>query len=337
MVEVAIIVPVYNQEQHLEKCLDSIINQTYKEFECILVDDGSTDSSPRICNNYAEKDSRFLVIHKENEGVSIARKIGFEHTNAKYICFLDSDDYMAPEFLDVMLHKIIKEDADVCNCGHYQFKDETIIENTYDYNDPIVFKNEMMDKYLLPIVGKIYKEGYVNYPGYIWGKIYKRSVISEECFVSERQVLPEDDIFHLYITPNLNKAVFIKDKLIYYRINDTSLTHSYRRNMWKRLKNRHQLVVNFFKHYPQNIHIRERVWASGFFSIYVALRNAYELDNYQQFKSEITEVLNDSMAKDILKSTPYNLLTLRQRLMHALLCKHMYYILYISKKLIFKG
>lgn len=116
---VSIIIPVYNTEKYLRRCLDSIVAQTYKNFECILVDDGSTDASGKICDEYGEKDNRFRVIHKENGGVATARQTGTDATNGKYIIHADPDDWIEPEMLEQMHAKAKESDADVIICDFY--------------------------------------------------------------------------------------------------------------------------------------------------------------------------------------------------------------------------
>ncbi|MBO0454297.1 MULTISPECIES: glycosyltransferase family 2 protein [Enterococcus] len=119
MCEISIIVPVYNVEKYLKKCVDSILNQTFKDFELILVDDGSPDNSGMICDEYAEQDSRVRVIHKENGGLSDARNAGIDVAKGKYIGFVDSDDYIAEDMYELLYRNIIKEDADLSICGIY--------------------------------------------------------------------------------------------------------------------------------------------------------------------------------------------------------------------------
>ena len=99
---ISIIIPVYNAEKYLKKCLDSVINQTYKNLEIILVDDGSTDKSPEICDKYAEKDSRIIVLHKENGGVSSSRNAGLDIFKGEYLSFVDSDDYVEPDYIEYL-------------------------------------------------------------------------------------------------------------------------------------------------------------------------------------------------------------------------------------------
>ena len=121
---VSVIVPVYNVEKYLRQCLDSVLNQTYTDFEMILVDDGSTDASGKICDDYAQKDSRITVIHKENGGQSIARNMGMDATRGEYIYFLDSDDYIREDALEKLVSALEKTGADFVFFERYEFYDE---------------------------------------------------------------------------------------------------------------------------------------------------------------------------------------------------------------------
>ena len=110
---ISVIVPIYNVESYLEQCIKSIINQTYKNIEIILIDDGSTDKSPKICDKYKQKDSRIIVVHKQNTGVSATRNIGLELSKGKWIAFVDSDDWIEKEYLEELLLNAKKEKADI--------------------------------------------------------------------------------------------------------------------------------------------------------------------------------------------------------------------------------
>ena len=135
---ISIIIPIYNVEKYLEKCLDSILNQTYKNLEIILIDDGSTDNSPNICNSYCEKDKRIKIIHKNNEGVSSARNKGIELSKGKYIVFIDSDDYVSNEHIEVLYDCIISNNVDL------------VISNLIDISeDGIILNNEEKESFLM--------------------------------------------------------------------------------------------------------------------------------------------------------------------------------------------
>ena len=120
---ISVIVPVYNVQQYLEKCVSSLLQQTYEKFEIILIDDGSTDQSGILCDEIAEKDERILVIHKKNGGLSEARNVGIDAAKGEYLYFLDSDDYIAEDTLEKLFHKIRKENADLV-IGGISFVDE---------------------------------------------------------------------------------------------------------------------------------------------------------------------------------------------------------------------
>ena len=115
--KVTVVVPVYNVEKYIGKCIESIIKQNYKNIEIILIDDGSKDSSGKICDQYAKKDTRIKVIHKENNGVSSARNSGIDNATGKYICFVDGDDYVMNDYIEYMLELIKKEKADISICN----------------------------------------------------------------------------------------------------------------------------------------------------------------------------------------------------------------------------
>lgn len=119
MCEISIIVPVYKVEPYLRKCVDSILAQTFTDFEVILVDDGSPDNSGKICDEYASKDSRVRVIHKKNGGLSSARNAGIDVARGKYLGFVDSDDYIEKDMYELLYDNIVKEQADLSICGIY--------------------------------------------------------------------------------------------------------------------------------------------------------------------------------------------------------------------------
>ena len=111
--KISVIVPVYNVEKYLTKCVDSIMNQTYKDLEIILVDDGSTDNSGKICDEYVKKDKRFKVIHKKNGGLSDARNVGIKNSTGEYLSFIDSDDYIDNDMIECLYNACIKNNADI--------------------------------------------------------------------------------------------------------------------------------------------------------------------------------------------------------------------------------
>ena len=114
---ISVIVPIYHVEQYLTRCVESLVNQTYSNFEIILVDDGSPDNCPKMCDDWAKKNSRIKVIHKENGGLSDARNAGMQIANGDVISFIDSDDWIDPKFFEVMLNVMQDDESDIVSCG----------------------------------------------------------------------------------------------------------------------------------------------------------------------------------------------------------------------------
>ncbi len=209
---ISVIVPVYNVESYLGECLDSIQNQVYTNFEVILIDDGSTDASLQICNEYAQKDKRFIVISQENKGVSSARNKGLSVAKGEYISFMDSDDTVHPSYLQVLYNNIKIENADMSVCkwiGSDQIppKDKTEIQvwnqkkTFYEY-----FVNHRMD-------------------GSVYAKLYKRDCVADISF-DENLRIGEDQIFVIQVIERCNKIVFQDISLYTYLIRSTSAMKS---------------------------------------------------------------------------------------------------------------
>ena len=132
---VTVIVPVYNVEKFIDKCVQSVIDQTMTDIEVILVDDGSTDNSLARCREWTNKDSRVKVYHQENQGVSVARNLGIEKSAGKYIAFIDSDDWIEPNYLEVLYVMAKAKDADISICGFYfDYPDEVVARGHFEKN-----------------------------------------------------------------------------------------------------------------------------------------------------------------------------------------------------------
>ena len=134
----SVIVPIYNVEDYLNRCVDSIINQTYKNLEIILVDDGSPDNCPQMCDDYAKKDSRIRVVHKENGGLSDARNAGMKVATGEYVSFIDSDDYISLDFYETLFQTMVDNDSDIVECSVVKFYEN---EKFDEYSDDLKVTN----------------------------------------------------------------------------------------------------------------------------------------------------------------------------------------------------
>lgn len=218
MLKVSIIVPIFNSEKYLNKCIDSIINQSLKEIEIILINDGSKDNSELICNNYAKKDNRIRVISKKNEGVSSARNCGLKMAKGEYVLFVDSDDWLELNMCEVLYKEASLGDYDVVMCGFKEFNDYK-----KSYKDFII--NNVSDDKILDIILSN------SYPikGFLFNKLLKREKITKE--FNDKIFIKEDLMFLLENVGNITKYKIIKDELYNYRITESSLSHSKKVNI----------------------------------------------------------------------------------------------------------
>lgn len=184
--KISVIVPVYNVEPYLERCLDSIINNTYKNLEIICVDDGSTDGCGGILDRYAQADERFVVIHQENGGLSVARNSGMDVAKGEFIAFIDSDDWIHPQYFEILLSTQKKADYDLVICG---FSRPTDIEPYEEY-----VLGEISGKELT--LEGIYRNWQAK--TYAWGKLYRREIVEGKRFV-EKVRIAEDAAFNALV------------------------------------------------------------------------------------------------------------------------------------------
>ena len=215
---ISVIVPIYNVEKYLKKCIDSIMGQTYKNLEIILVDDGSPDGCPEICDNYAETDSRIKVIHKENGGVSNARNVGIEGSVGEYICFVDSDDWIERDYISVFIERVKKDNTDgaVSNLFFRGFKRTA----TLNVNDDILILNAIKEEQK-----SLFFSGTFNTP---WNKIFKSAVIKENNIKFRENCHFAEDTIFFFDYLRFVKSISIIAKPIYnYNITASVATNKF--------------------------------------------------------------------------------------------------------------
>lgn len=205
--KISIIVPVYKVEKYLDRCIESIVNQTYKSLEIILVDDGSPDNCPKMCDEWAKKDGRIKVIHKENGGVANARNYALKRATGDYIGFVDGDDYIEFDLFETLINNALENECDISICG-YQINNEGNPSSN-------VRKTTKTDA-LRQIAAGDYKYGV------LWNKLYKKSVI--ENLEMPNFVCCEDLVFNYYAFKNSSSVVECDDKLYHYMQNEDSIT-----------------------------------------------------------------------------------------------------------------
>lgn len=213
MPKVSIIVPIYNVEQYLAKCIESLLVQSLKDIEIILVDDGAIDKSPDICNEYALKDNRIRVIHKQNGGLSDARNVGIEVAQGEYIAFLDSDDWIEPRCYEFLYNHAIKQDADIAQCDYIEaYTEEVKIQL------PNIIKESTYTS--VEALKLFYGEEYVK-TVVVWNKIYRRKLFEHIRFPKGK--IHEDEFTTYKVIHKANKLVSSNVPMVYYRQREGSI------------------------------------------------------------------------------------------------------------------
>lgn len=210
---VTVIVPVYNVDCYLDKCISSIVQQTYKNLEIIVVDDGSTDKSPEICDRWSQRDRRIHVMHKVNGGLSDARNAGLAVSTGEYISFVDSDDWIKPKFIETLMISLQAEKADIAECGViFVDKQEHILrERCYSGKKTVMSRIEAL-KALVKEEG-IYQT--------VWNKLYRREVLEGVLF--EKGRYNEDDFWTYQVFDRSKRLIVISDKLYCYLQRESSI------------------------------------------------------------------------------------------------------------------
>lgn len=213
---VSIIVPVFNVEKYLERCLDSIVNQTYKMLEIILVDDGSCDGSGSICDRYANADKRIKVIHKTNGGLSDARNVGIEESQGSFLTFIDSDDYIHSQMVEILVGNINENLADISFCAYEQGNEQEYFSNRSSECEisSVLLSGKEYLLYEIPGVATTIT----------CNKMYRRYLFEQYKFPYGK--LHEDDFLIYKILYKSKKIVFTPQKLYYYYQREGSITHS---------------------------------------------------------------------------------------------------------------
>ena len=222
--KISLIVTIYQVEQYLERGIQSVLNQTFKDFELILVDNGSTDGSTEICNKYKEKDERIKFFQKSHGSIASGRNFGLKHATGQFIQFMDADDFIAPSMLQKMYTNCIQSNSDLITCGYQKMylneKDDEYFVKC-EVEDQIYSKTEF-----LSVCAK-YCENFILY--FVWNKLYRADVIRNNgIWFDENITRSEDILFNLEYIKNANSFSFINEPLyIYNRSNVNSITKGF--------------------------------------------------------------------------------------------------------------
>lgn len=289
--KVSIIVPVYNAEKYIERCIKSLIEQTYKNIEIILINDGSKDSSLNILRNFEKIDSRVILIDQSNMGPSTARNMGIEKSKGDYIAFIDADDSIELNYIEKMIDQTYKLNTDMIVCNYREVRIEGEIQsNIFNFiNDGEVYSCDE----------KCIGEVLCGRGGLVWGKLLKSSIIKENNIKFDKNIsMCEDLLFTLEFIKNTTVVSKINDYLyIHNKYNDESITAKYNKYMFnEQVKVQRKLEQfvddnNFNSSYIENL-LYERLKGIMWFSIYKEIMNA---DDFKFKLNNINEIIKNEI------------------------------------------
>ncbi len=297
----SIIIPVYNVEQYIDKCIQSILQQVYPDFEVILVDDGSRDGSPSICDLYLSEDKRVKVIHKDNGGVVSARQAGVEVATGEYIVCVDSDDWIDPQYLQKMKEIIDLKNPDVICCGYY---------NAFEYSNMAVhpdvrqgyYSRNDLEREIFPSL--IADKGGKGFPPALWAKAFRRTIYLQQQLVNVKVVMGEDSACVYPTIFHAQDMYVLQDCLYYYRQNPSSITNSPKAFPWDGplLRGKHiEKTVN-----QDFMNFREQTdWYVLYALFLVAASQFHRKQSFVKTRKEIVSELKNEYYREIIKRTKF--------------------------------
>lgn len=335
---ISIIVPLYNAEMYIEDTLESIINQSYKNFELILIDDGSKDKSLQICNSYSKKDSRIKVIHIDNHGVSYARNLGIEKAIYDYMIFVDSDDLLSNNALE-NINRLINdcEGFDLIQTRHIEFYDD--VPEYYDdnYNNYMLTDEELVSATTTLLSGLTRKDNIII-PG-PWCKIYKRdNLINWNIRFNENFFLFEDGIFNLEYLTKSKKVYISSSNTYFYRLSNVSSATSSFKSTY--LEQRYKMIDYIKKIVSDNnydIKYYNIFCIESLLSIYYFyLFNPKRPSDFKSAKTEFKEILDQDGIKDSLRFNFLKYICLKKKIIVLLSIMKQYMLLKLIYNMQFK-
>lgn len=334
-IKFSVVIPIYNVEKYLNRCLDSVINQTYKNLEIILIDDGSNDSSPNICEYYKEKDDRIKVIHKANQGLGMARNTGIDAATGDYICFFDSDDFVDLSLFSECYKYLSKKTYDILCYDYSLFKNGKIIKLKNKNKIQEYFNDDVINKCLNFMICDEFENKRISDSA--WSKIYSLQLIRKTNFkfVSEREYISEDFYSHLILFKDVKSVLILPDALYYYCSNPNSLTNSYREDRLKKRIYQYNKSVELVElyHYPSTFNEALAIqFFSTFLGIFKLIFNNTSLNNEGK-KEKIFEIFENQELLKILQKIKYKNIKLTKKILLRNIVKKRKNIAYLILKI----
>lgn len=303
---ISVIVPIYNVEKYLANCLDSLLNQTHRELEVILVNDGSKDNSLGICKAYAERDTRIVVIDKVNEGVSIARNTGLEAATGEYVAFIDPDDWVEPEAYASMLSKLKKWESPICLCNFYKDTKRRSQPKCFEFKEEVLQGEEIREQLINNMIGMPdLLPKYVYVMGSVWRGLYSKSFLnSNELRFVPKLTIMEDLVFMVQTLLKCNKVAIDQGIWYHYVQHASSTLHSYNGQLWEDQLVVYELLEQSLKEANLEGDMRNRLDLRYIGMVLTAIKNETYIKKDSDFKetiAHIKEIFADETLKSVLE------------------------------------
>lgn len=311
MPQISIIVPVYNVEKYISRCIDSILNQTFTDFELILINDGSSDQSGEICDDYVKKDIRIRVIHKENGGPAEARNVGLDVAKGKYVGFVDSDDYIDVHMYEELYTKCQQEKIDICTCGRFDvYEDGSKIRSTFERDDVETWSNKKAIENLL-----------------IWNgidsspcdKLFKMELFKYIRFPEDKNV---EDIHIIYKLIDISNGVVHVGKAYYYYYHrmDSRSVEAFSPKRLDILEIALEIRKFIFIKYPDLNKAADCFYIKNVIFLYMLMQNKYVKDRYRDSYKQIKSSIQRNFF--IILTNPY--IDYKNKIICILICFELY-------------
>lgn len=288
MAKVSVIVPVYNAEKTLERCLDSILGQTLNDIELVLVNDGSQDSSLKICEEYAVRDRRIKVFSQENRGPSTARNTGIDNASGDYLYFVDSDDYIANDTVEKLYTAAVSSGAEVTICGLYYVKNGVEKEHEITY-EPGTYEGKAAREIAIDLLSN---HSHRFLPPYSVIRLIRRDILEQPRLrYTEGIIRSEDYLFTTELHFRIEKLCLITDQPLYYYIDsDTSITNSFVVSYWQMVRRINEILLSRL---PESDAVKRGLDTVLIYRSQIAFSNASRAGNIKDFNAELTSILRD--------------------------------------------
>ncbi|SEI90325.1 Glycosyl transferase family 2 [Lachnospiraceae bacterium A10] len=321
------IVPAYNAEKYLYQCIESLINQSYLDFEIIIVDDGSIDKTSQICDDYKRKYSNVKVFHIENSGVSIARKLGVDNACGEYILCIDADDWVDEKLLESVDEIVNRCNPDIICYGYYVEGDCTKACGI-NYRSG-VYNRDQIEKEIFPSLLQTKDAKYLNRA--LWGKVIKRMLLSAYMIDNSNATIGEDGACVIPCVYNATKLYYMNECMYHYRINQNSAINEKKPINWENISAVNEHIKKYVDMGKGDFKEQyDRKIVHDFFN--VAVSRFYQKKDYKSIKKEIILYLNYEEYKKAIKDAVFSN-SVKARLMINALRRKWIFLLYLFSKL----